>query len=128
MSELPALLLIDHGSRRAEANDLLQHVAAMVEARLGKGRIVEVAHMELAEPGIDAAFARCVKRGAKVVVAHPFMLAPGRHATEDVPRLVAAAAAAHPGVRYVMAEPLGAHEGIAEAVIDRCATAWSEQA
>lgn len=128
MSELPALLLIDHGSRRAQANELLQRVAQMVEARLGEGRIVEVAHMELAAPDIDAAFARCVKRGAKVVVAHPFMLTPGRHATEDIPRLVAAAAATHPGVRYVVAEPLGAHEGIAEAVIDRCVTAWSEQA
>ncbi|MGB5811449.1 MAG: CbiX/SirB N-terminal domain-containing protein [Polyangiales bacterium] len=119
MSERYALLLIDHGSRRTEANALIERVADLVRARLPADRIVEAAHMELAEPTIACGFAKCIERGATTVVAHPFMLAPGRHVMEDVPRLLAEAAAAHPGTKYVVAGPLGAHPSIADVVLDR---------
>ena len=118
-----AILLIDHGSRRAEANALLDEVAARVRARMGASAIVEAAHMEIAEPTIAQGFERCVERGASVVVAHPFMLAPGRHVQEDLPRMVREAAARHEGVDFVLAPPLGSHDGIIDAVIDRCAEA-----
>ena len=78
-SDVNAILLIDHGSRRAQANALLEEVAAQVRKRVGAETIVEPAHMELAEPSIEQGFARCVERGASMVVVHPFMLAPGRH-------------------------------------------------
>ena len=75
--------------------------------------------MELAEPTIARAFARCVERGATNVVVHPFMLAPGRHVQEDLPRMVAEAASLHAGVDFVLAAPLGAHEGVIDAVLAR---------
>jgi sirohydrochlorin ferrochelatase len=119
-----AILLIDHGSRRAAANELLNEVVGLVKARLGEGTIVEPAHMEIAEPTIAQGFARCVAQGASKIVAHPFMLAPGRHVQEDLPRLVAEAAEQHRGVEFVLAAPLGTHDGIIEAVLDRCNAAF----
>ena len=115
-----AFLLIDHGSRRAEANALLDEVSTLVRDRLGGDVIVEPAHMEIAEPTIARGFARCVEQGATTVVVHPFMLAPGRHVSEDLPRLVSEVAQDHEGVRFVMAPPLGSHDGIIDAVIERC--------
>lgn len=123
-----ALLLIDHGSRRAEANALLDEIAEKVRARLGNGAIVEPAHMEIAEPTVAQGFARCVEQGATLVVAHPFMLARGRHVQEDLPRLIAEAAASHAGVRFVLAGPLGSHDGIIDAVLERCQAALEEDA
>ncbi|MGB5702098.1 MAG: CbiX/SirB N-terminal domain-containing protein [Polyangiales bacterium] len=118
-----AILLIDHGSRRAEANALLNEVVDRVKARIGEGAIVEPAHMEIAEPTIAQGFARCVQQGASIIVAHPFMLAPGRHVQEDLPRLVAEAAASCQGVQFVLAPPLGSHDGIIDAVVERCGAA-----
>ena len=123
-----ALLLIDHGSRRTEANELIEQVAEMVKSQVDADRIVEVAHMELAEPSIERGFARCVEQGATMIVAHPFMLAPGRHVSDDLPCLIAEAAASHPGTKYIIAKPLGAHPGIAQAVVDRCTRALDESA
>lgn len=125
-SERTAVLLIDHGSRRAAANALLDDVAALVRKRLGPKSIVEPAHMEIADPTIAEGFARCVEQGATRVVVHPFMLAPGRHVTEDLPHLVAEAAARHQGVRFSMAAPLGSHSGVIDAVIERCESAVPE--
>jgi sirohydrochlorin ferrochelatase len=112
--------LIDHGSRRAEANALLDEVVRLVKQRLGPDAIVEPAHMEIAEPTVAEGFARCVGQGATIVVAHPFMLAAGRHVSEDLPKLVAEAAKAHEGIAFVMVEPLGSHPGVIDAVIARC--------
>ena len=125
MKEHYALLLIDHGSRRPEANQTLAEVAGLVRERIGGNWIVEVAHMELAEPSIEQGFRRCVEAGATTVLAHPFMLAKGRHVQEDVPRLVAEAAAKH-GIKYRVTDPLGAHPGLAEAVIARAKVALNE--
>lgn len=118
-----AVLLVDHGSRREKANALLEEVAALVRERLGPGSIVEPAHMEIAGPTIAEAFARCVSQGATTIVVHPFMLAPGRHVSEDLPRLVAEAAEQHEGVAFVMAAPLGSHPGVIDAVVERCQSA-----
>lgn len=126
--ESRAILLIDHGSRRTEANALLDEIAALVRQRLGPASIVEAAHMEIAEPTVAEGFARCVEQGATTIVVHPFMLAPGRHVTEDLPRLVAEAAQAHVGVGFTMAGPLGSHAGVIDAVIDRCDAAVDDSA
>lgn len=102
------VILVDHGSRRAESNAMLLDVVRDFAAATGLP-IVEPAHMELAEPSIAAAFGRCVARGAKTVVVFPYFLLPGRHWHEDIPRLSAEAAAAHPGVRYLITAPLALH-------------------
>jgi sirohydrochlorin ferrochelatase len=120
---MKAILLIDHGSVRQEANDMLDSVAALVRRLAGPGIIVQAAHMELAKPTIAAAFRHCVEEGATEVIAFPYMLSPGKHSTRDIPRLVAEAAAAFPGVSYRVTEAFGLHEKLAEVVLERTGVA-----
>ena len=89
------VVVVDHGSRKAESNNVLLAVVESFRQQSGLA-IVEPAHMELAEPTIASAFAACVAQGARTVVVFPYFLAPGRHWGEDIPRL-AAEAAAPPG-------------------------------
>lgn len=112
------IILVDHGSRRAESNDLLLEVVENFAAASGYS-IVEPAHMELSEPSIATAFRRCVERGATTVVVFPYFLLPGRHWDEDIPRLAAAAAEKHPGVRYLVTAPFGLHPLMAEIIQQR---------
>lgn len=115
-----ALLLVDHGSRRREANEHLASVARAVCERAPEW-IVEIAHMEIAEPNVAEGIARCVAAGAGEIVVHPYFLGPGRHSREDIPRLVEEASRDHPGVAIRTSEPLGLHRGIVDAVLDRVA-------
>ncbi len=112
------VVVVDHGSRRAASNELLNEVVALFE-RVSGMPIVEPAHMELAEPSIAAAFAKCVERGAETVVVFPYFLSPGRHWSQDIPALAAEAAANHRGVRYQVTSPLGLHELMAEVMGER---------
>jgi sirohydrochlorin ferrochelatase len=113
-----ALLLVDHGSQLPEANRVLDRIADAVRARVPHA-IVEVAHMELAEPSLAAGLARCAERGAREVVICPYFLGPGRHTSRTIPERVAEARAAHPGLHVRMAEPLGFDERLVEVLLAR---------
>jgi sirohydrochlorin ferrochelatase len=112
------LVIVDHGSKKAAANDMLLDVAQLFK-RISHCSIVEPAHMELAEPSIEQAFDKCVEQGATFVVVHPYFLAPGRHSTTDIPRMVGESAARHPGIRFHITQPLGLDEKIAQLMIER---------
>ena len=114
----PALIVVDHGSRRRESNDALLELVELIRGDQ-PGRIVEPAHMDLAEPSLATAFTRCVARGAGRIVIAPFFLLPGRHWDDDIPALAAAAAEAHPGVAYLVAAPLGLHPAMRTILRDR---------
>lgn len=121
-----ALLIVDHGSRVALANESVGAVATLV-GRKGDYDVVIGAHMELAAPDIAEAVRDAVTRGATDLTVVPFMLAPGRHATEDIPRLVADAAAQHAGVTWRVTAPLGVHDLLAELVLVRASEARAGQ-
>ncbi len=114
------VIIVDHGSRRAEANEMINAVASAFAAHTG-AVIVEPAHMELAMPGIPEAFDRCVERGATHVVICLYFLSPGRHSREDIPTIAAEAASKHPGVTWAVTEPLGVDARIADVMMERVA-------
>jgi sirohydrochlorin ferrochelatase len=116
---MKAVLLIDHGSVKREANEMLVDVARVVQQVVGPDVRVHYAHMELAEPTIAQGFAACVEAGATEVIAFPYMLSPGKHSTRDIPRMVGEAAAAFPGVRFRVTDAFGIHEKLAEVVAER---------
>lgn len=117
-----ALLLIAHGSRRAEANADLELVAADMRAR-GRFAPVQCSYMELAEPDIDTGGANCVAAGATGVILLPYFLSPGRHVTEDLTAARDRLAAAFPHVRFTLAAPLAGHPKLLDALADRAAEA-----
>jgi sirohydrochlorin ferrochelatase len=117
-----ALLLIAHGSRRAEANADLEHVAADMRRR-DQFPFVQCSYLELAEPDIHAGGVRCVEAGATVVVMLPYFLSPGRHVREDLTDAQAKLAAQFPHVQFKLAAPLAGHPKLLEAVAERAASA-----
>ena len=111
-----SILLIDHGSVRAEANHMLACAANLLQHMVGDTVLVRYAHMELAEPSIAQGVAECVHSGATEVIAFPYMLSPGKHVTRDIPRLVAEAASAFPAVSCRVTPAFGVNEKLAEVI------------
>src|SRR5437763_13050680 len=92
------ILIVDHGSQRAEANDMLRCMSNLLQTMAGPDVVVRYAHMELADPDVARGFTDCVEAGATDVTIFPYMLSPGRHSTKDIPRMVAQAAKSFPHV------------------------------
>lgn len=115
------VLVLAHGSRsdvaNAEHRELCERLSPMV------GVDARPAFLELADPSFAEATASAVDCGAATIVVLPYFLAPGRHVTVDVPVLVDAARAAHPGVTFVVAERFGALPGIVDLLATQVAEA-----
>jgi len=119
-----AVLLVDHGSRRAEANAQLAALADLVRARMPES-FVATAHLEIVSPSVPEGIEACVSAGAVEIAIHPFFLAPGRHSSEDLPRLAREGAVRHPGVSIRVGPPLGLHPQLVDAVMARIGEAFS---
>src|SRR5688572_11831279 len=118
MPERKALLLIAHGSRRAEANADLAFVADGMRAR-GRYPIVQGSYLELADPTILAGGALCVERGATEVILLPYFLSPGAHVRDDLVAARDELAGRFPDVAFRLAEPLGRHPLLLDVVDQR---------
>jgi sirohydrochlorin ferrochelatase len=116
---MKAILLIDHGSRRDAANEMMDCTANLVQAMAGRDVIVRYAHMELAEPSIATGVKQCADAGASELIVFPYMLSPGKHSTGDIPRLVAQAASGYPSLDVRVTSAFGVHEKLAELILGR---------
>ena len=103
-----AIIIVDHGSKLAESNNTLEDIVDQFHSQ-SQYNIVEPAHMDLASPTIADAFNRCAHQNATHVIVFPFFLLPGRHVSEDIPRLVNHAAQSHPDITYLITEPIAPH-------------------
>jgi sirohydrochlorin ferrochelatase len=112
-----ALLLIAHGSREDGANDDLHHAVAALRRR--GHALVEASFLELAEPGIEEAGARCVEQGAGRVVLVPYFLSAGVHVRRDLTEARRRLAERFPQVEFRLAEPLGRHPLLLDVVAER---------
>jgi sirohydrochlorin ferrochelatase len=114
------VIIVDHGSRRDESNQLLESLAAEFARKFdGKYEIVEPAHMEMASPTIGEAYDRCVARGARRIICAPFFLGPGKHYTADIPNLLEQAGKKHPNTQYQLAPCLGMDDLMLELIDKR---------
>jgi sirohydrochlorin ferrochelatase len=114
-----AILLVDHGSVKAEANHMLDCVANLLQSMVGPDVLVRAAHMELAGPLIPQGVASCVEAGATELVVFPYMLSPGKHSTRDIPRIVRDATARYPGLVVRVTPAFGVHAKLAEVIAER---------
>ncbi|GGY31887.1 sirohydrochlorin chelatase [Streptomyces omiyaensis] len=122
----PVLVAVGHGSRDPRARAALARLLTRVR-ELRPGLDVRLAHIELNAPLLDETLAGLAAEeheagtGAGAVLV-PLLLAPGHHVTHDLP----AALAAVPGLRARVADPLGPHPLLVEALAGRLAEAgWT---
>jgi sirohydrochlorin ferrochelatase len=118
MNDVTAVLLIAHGSRRAEANDDLVGLAEILRGKQVYP-IIQTAYLELAEPTIDSAAEKCVAAGATCVKMLPYFLSAGAHVTEDLERQKRELANRFPHVVFELCPPLGLHPLMIEIVMER---------
>jgi sirohydrochlorin ferrochelatase len=105
---MKTMLVVAHGSRRAESNDEVRALARQLQEQRGEFDSVDCAFLELADPSIPDGLRRAVAAGAREVVVVPYFLSAGRHVVKDIPEEVAVVRAEHPDIVITVAPYLGA--------------------
>ena len=83
----PALVLFGHGSRDPLWHQPMQAVAQAIVAASPGARVC-CAYLELSTPNLPTAVRQLLAEGAGSVAILPMFLGAGKHAREDLPRLV----------------------------------------
>ena len=92
-----AILLFAHGARDTRWAEPFLAIAAQMRAG-EPGVVVELAFLEMMQPDLATAARRLVDGGAERIDVVPLFLGQGGHLRNDLPPLVAAVRAAHPGI------------------------------
>lgn len=121
MTDTPAraIVLFAHGARDARWGQSLDALRAQIALRQ-PGVALRIAFLELQEPGLPQTLAALAAEGVNAVDIAPIFWSKGGHIVRDLPALVEAFAAGHPGVRVrvlpVLAELPGMHAFVATAI------------
>ena len=101
-----ALILFAHGSRDPLWHRPIEAVAAQIQ-QLSPGLPVRCAYLELSTPDLPQTAADLIRAGIRNLTILPMFLGVGRHAREDLPRLVAELRSAHPDVDITLKPAVG---------------------
>ena len=105
------IIILGHGSRRAEANQGLLEVAQKVSHLLGQ--TVTPAYMAHGKPSLPEAVQAKILEGALKIVVMPLFLFRGIHVTVDIHEELREIREQHPNVEILFTKELGADDGIA---------------
>jgi sirohydrochlorin cobaltochelatase len=112
-----ALILFAHGARDPEWANPMRRVQAAVRQRL-PGMPVELAFLEFMAPTLADCAQALIAGGATRIVVMPMFIARGGHLKRDVPELLAALQAAHPGVELTLGDVIGEQEIVVQAMAE----------
>jgi len=115
-----ALLVVAHGSRRAESNDEVRQLTERLESQ-GENTFdrVQCAFLELAEPSIPDGLRAALNAGAEQVTVVPYFLSAGRHVVTDIPTEIEVVRGEYPDADIVLAPYLGAAPGLVELLLQQ---------
>ncbi|HSV47060.1 MAG TPA: CbiX/SirB N-terminal domain-containing protein [Ramlibacter sp.] len=99
------IILFGHGSRDPLWRQPIESVAARLAG--DPGLAVRCAWLELDQPDLATAARELVAQGIVSLAIVPMFLGAGRHAREDLPRLVQALRLEHPGLPVELRQAIG---------------------
>ena len=115
-----ALLVVAHGSRRAESNDEVRQLTERLENQAESTfDRVQCAFLELAEPSIPDGLRAALRAGAEQVTVVPYFLSAGRHVVTDIPAEIEVVRGEYPDADIVLAPYLGAAPGLVDLLLQQ---------
>ena len=93
------LILLAHGSRDALWRQPIEAVHQLVQAMRPDLRCI-CAYLDACAPDLPAAAQSLIAQGVEHLIVLPLFLGTGKHAREDIPRLLDELRRQHPGCRF----------------------------
>ncbi len=110
-----ALILFGHGARDAEWALPFQKIRRAIVAKY-PALMVKLAFLELMEPPLPDAIARLVTGGYKRITVAPLFIAQGGHLKNDLPKILGAIRAEHPGIEITLMPALGEIDAVVDII------------
>ncbi len=99
------LLLMAHGTPRAEANESIWQILASLRTKT-EVTLAELCFMEINSPNISKGIDNLLVQGVTHISAVPYFLQLGRHVKEDLPEEIENARKQHPQISFALSDYL----------------------
>jgi precorrin-8X/cobalt-precorrin-8 methylmutase len=126
-ADATGILIISHGSPRAEANQGFVDLVGRIAARLGTGDVRPV-FFSIARPNIQDQVAAMAARGLRRIVLMPYFLYSGQHVTVDIPAQLAECRAQFPQVTLELLPTLENDPALEDVVVERLTALVADEA
>jgi len=120
LSPRHGIVLFGHGARDARWAEPFARLAEKVRAQAGPDTDVVLAFLELMTPDLPAAVAGLAGAGCATITVIPVFFGQGGHVRRDLPTLIDACRAAHPGVAIRSATAVGEDDAVLDALAQYC--------
>ena len=111
------IILLAHGSRDEPWRLPIEAVALQIKQREPAAQ-VRCAYLELCSPSLPEAAIELIAGGALQLKVFPLFLGVGKHAREDMPRLIEQIRTAHPGVQVDLLDAAGEYAQMTAVLAD----------
>ena len=108
------------GARDPRWAELFVRLAARLRGAASPAAHVSLAFLELMTPTLGDAVAAQVAAGCSHITVVPVFFGQGGHVRRDLPQLVDACRAAHPGIEIRCATAVGEDDGVLDAIARYC--------
>ncbi len=115
---MKAVLLIAHGSRKEQSNEIFFDVIEMV-SELMPDTYIDGAFMSFHDVDIDFKLEEFIKKGIDEIVIVPYLLFAGNHVKQTIPYKVDKFLENYPDVKVSYKNSIGIDKRLAEIVVDR---------
>jgi precorrin-8X/cobalt-precorrin-8 methylmutase len=112
------ILIVSHGSPRAETNRRFEALVARIAARLGSADVLGT-FFSIARPNIPDQVAALAGRGVRRIVLMPYFLGEGQHVSKDIPALLDVCRRSFPDVTLEVLPTLEDEPALEDLVVDR---------
>lgn len=119
MSTQRALILFGHGARDARWREPFDRLHAMLQAAVPDTE-VHLCFLELMTPDLDSTIDALAHAGIQSAVVIPVFFGQGGHLRRDLPLLLDACRARHPGLDLRAASAVGEDDGVLNAIVAYC--------
>lgn len=115
---MTGILILAHGSRRKETEDVLAAVVAKVKSYVAVD-LLETAFLQFSEHDLEQGLERLIARGATEIRVIPYFLFSGVHIREDIPAALEEFKERHGNVRITLEPTLGDDDRLAMILADK---------
>ncbi len=111
------IVVLAHGSRDPQWRAPIEAVAGCIRSRQ-PGTPVRCAYLEICAPSLPEAATDLIAAGTRQIRVFPIFFGLGKHAREDLPRLVEQIRKEHPGVVVELLPTAGEYEQLTRLMAD----------
>ncbi len=121
------ILIVSHGSPRAEANGRFVALVERIAARLDAEDVLPT-FFSIARPNIADRVAELAARGVRRIVLMPYFLYTGQHVSHDIPALLDECRRQFPAITFEVLSTLESDPALEDLVVERLTTACAPSA